>query len=322
MRKLLIAVLALVAIIAGLALVLRTPDTDPAAMTAKYANAASRFAESADGMRVHYRDQGRADGVPLILIHGTASSLHTWEPLVQRLGGEYRIITLTLPGHGLTGPHPRDDYSYAGLAEAVDLVADDLSLDHFVLGGNSLGGWMTWRYALAHPERVDALLLLNAWGMPLREGEPEPKSNIGFRILQWPLGRALSEHFTPRGLIKASALQSVSRKEVMTDEIVDRYWELLRLPGNRRAAGLRIAADREIHFADRISEISAPVLVIWGDEDQLIPVSAATTFRERLPQAEVAIYPGVGHLPMEEVPDQTAADISGFLSRHIAPPTD
>ena len=317
MKKRHLALLVLAVMIVA-AVLLRTPDTDPEAMTAKYTNSESEFAERADGqLVVHYRDQGNPNGVPVVLIHGTAASLHTWEPLVEELGDKYRLITLTLPGHGLTGPHPEDDYSYAGLAEAIDAVVDELSLDNFVLGGNSLGGWVTWRYVLDQPGRVNALLLLNAWGMPLREGEPEPKSNIGFKIMATPIGAFLAEHYTPRFLVESSALQSVSVKEVITKEAVDRYWELLRLPGNRRAAGLRLNADREMAYADRVGEITAPTLIIWGDEDQLIPVSSAQTFDERMPNTEVAIFKGIGHLPMEETAQKTAAAIDQFLTKVI-----
>ncbi|MBT8471211.1 MAG: alpha/beta hydrolase, partial [Marinicaulis sp.] len=171
MKKILLVLLAFIVIAAALFL-LRTPDTDPEEMRAKYTNNASQFAASDDGkLVVHYRDQGVRSGIPIILLHGTASSLHTWEPLVALLGDEYRIISLTLPGHGLTGPHPDDDYTFEGMAQAVDLVVEKLRLPNFVLGGNSMGGWVTWRYALKYPERVDALVLLDAWGMPLREGE-------------------------------------------------------------------------------------------------------------------------------------------------------
>ena len=316
MKKAIAIVLPLIAIVALLA-ILRTPDTDAAAMVEKYASSTSAFAENDTGMRVHYRDEGNPDGVPIVLIHGTASSLHTWEPLVAELGGEYRLITLTLPGHGLTGPHPQGDYSYAGLAEAIEAVLDELALEEFVLGGNSLGGWMTWRYALEHPARVKALLLLNAWGMPLRTGESEPASNIGFKILQSRFGSFLAEHYTPRFLVKKSVLQSVAVEDVVTEDSVDRYWQLLRYPGNRRAAGKRLRADREIHYADRISEISAPTLVIWGAEDQLIHASAAQTYDEPMPNADVVIYEGIGHLPMEEFPERTALDIDAFLERTV-----
>ncbi len=314
MKKLLFAVFV---IIAALAFFLRTPDTDPGAMQQKYTNAASKFVESSEGLRVHYRDQGNPEGIPIVLLHGTAASLHTWEPLVAELKDEYRLITYTQPGHGLTGPHPHDDYTFAGMAEALDLVTEELDLKRFILGGNSMGGWVSWRYALAYPERVDALLLLDAWGMPLREGEEEPPMNLGFRLLGSPIGRILMQHYTPRMLVKKSALQSVSVASVMDEATVDRYWEMLRLPGNRRARALAAITDRKPEMAERIGEIAIPTLVIWGEEDQLIFASAAQTFDERMPNADVVIYENVGHLPMEEAPERTALDIDVFLERTI-----
>ncbi len=309
--------LGLAALVAAALIFLRTPDTDPAAMEAKYANEQSRFAQGPEGLRVHYRDQGNPDGVPIVLLHGNSATLHTWEPLVERLGGEYRLITLTLPGHGLTGPNADDDYSFAGMAEAVDAVIEDARLERFVLGGNSMGGWISWRYALANPERVDALILLDASGMPLREDETAPALNLGFRLMGSAFGRFIIAHYTPRFAIETSLRESVARDDFIDDDIVDRYWELFRVKGNRRAAGARAVADREPQYAARIGDIAAPVLILWGAEDGLIHASAAQTFKERLPQAEVAIYEGVGHLPMAEVPDRTAADIDAFLDRAL-----
>lgn len=305
--------LGLLALIAATAFVLRTPDTDPQAMMAKYTSAQSRFVENAEGLHVHYRDEGNPDGVPIVLLHGNSASLHTWEPLAERLGDKYRVITYTHPGHGLTGPHPREDYSFGGMAEALDLVVDELGLDHFVLGGNSMGGWIAWRYALANPEKIDALLLLDASGMPLREGETAPPLNLGFKLQQHAFGRFLLQQFTPRSIVKKSILDTVSVDAIVNEEMVDRYWELLRLPGNRKAAAHRALAEREPHVAQDVGNITAPALIIWGAEDQLIYATAAQTFDERLPNAEVVIYDGVGHLPMEEAPDRTAEDIDAFL---------
>lgn len=307
--------LAFAAIAAAAVMLLRTPDTDPAAMEAKYTNEFSHFAEGPNGLRVHYRDQGNPDGAPLVLLHGNSATLHTWEPLVERLGGKYRLITLTLPGHGLTGPNANRDYSASAMGDAVTLVADELGLKRFVIGGNSMGGWISWRYALAHPEKVDALILIDSAGMPLRAGERRPPLNLGFRLLQHPAGRFLMQYVTPRAAMERSLRETVSVEDFITDEVIDRYWELYRIPGNRKAAGERWIVDREPQYADRIGEIAAPTLVLWGAEDSLIYASAAETFAERLQNAEVVIYDGVGHLPMEEVPDRTAADIDVFLNR-------
>lgn len=320
MKRFIVALGALAAALAAVFLLLRTPDTDRAAMIAKYGRAPSQFTEEPDGLRVHWRDEGCRDCPAIVLLHGSSASLHTFEPLVKRLGAEFRVITLDLPGHGLTGPSPRDDYTVAGMFEAVDSVIRAAGLERFTLGGNSMGGFITWRYALDHPDRIDALILLDAAGMPPRAGEARPPSNIGFRILRNPVGRALAEQITPRFLVRRSLEQTVARKELVTEAMVDRYWELLRFPGNRRATVLR-ATTRDPARADEVGKISSPVLILWGKQDRLIPVSSATTFKERLPQAETIILENVGHIPMEEAPDATAAAIRKFMAaKVIAPP--
>jgi pimeloyl-ACP methyl ester carboxylesterase len=291
---------------------LRTSDTDPAAMLAKYGGADAKFAEG-DGVRIHYRDQGNPDGPAIILLHGNSASLHTWEPLVALLGDDFRIITYDQPGHGLTGPSADEDYSASGLMKSLDLVANAAGLDHFVLGGNSMGGWIAWRYALKNPDRVDALILIDAGGAPLREGEKAPPSNLGFTLLRIKWLRPLIAQITPRSIVAKSLRDTVVNDSLVTDAMIDRYWELLRYPGNRRAAGVRTDVDRELAMFDRIPEITAPTLILWGAEDQLIYATAAQTFDERLPHSTAIVYEGVGHLPMEEAPDKTAADIRAFL---------
>ena len=300
-------------------LALRTSDTDRDEMIAKYGGPDAAFAAGPAGQRIHYRDQGKRDGPAIVLLHGSNSSLDTWEPLVKRLGATYRIVTLDLPGHGLTGGTPDKDYSAAGMMAAVDVVAAKTGLDHFILGGNSMGGWVSWRYALAQPERVDALLLLDAAGMPLRKGEKAPPSNIGFRVLEYPFGRWLATQITPRALVEQSLRGSVERQAIVDDAMIDRYWELLRFPGNREATVLRARMDREPAMAARVGEIEAPTLILFGDKDRLINPTAAKTFNERIAGSEVVLLPGIGHLPMEEAPDATAAAIADFLTRRLAP---
>lgn len=313
MKKIVFALLFLLAAAAGAAVLLQTPDTKPQAMIAKYGGPNPAFAEGPGGMRVHWRDQGCRDCPALILLHGSNASLHTFEPVIERLGSEFRIITYDQPGHGLTGPHPRDDYSAAGMFEALDAVVAAAGVDRFVLGGNSMGGWVAWRYALARPERVAALILIDAAGAPLRAGETPPPLNLGFRLARNPLARPLLERFTPRSLIRKSLLQTMAVDDIVTEEMVDRYWELLRFPGNRRATALRARTDREDGYADRLGEIRTPTLILWGAEDRLIYATAAETFAERIPDAKVEVFAGVGHIPMEEAPEATANAIRRFL---------
>jgi len=321
-RKRVLIPLALLLAIVAIFLALRTPDTDRDAMIAKYGGPNAAFAAGPAGQHIHYRDQGRRDGPAIILLHGANSSLQTWEPLVKRLGGRYRIVTLDLPGHGLTGGTPDKDYGASGMIAAVDVVAAKLGLDHFALGGNSMGGWVAWRYALAEPNRVDALLLLDAAGMPLRKGEKAPESNVGFRILQYPLGRWLATQITPRALVAQSLRGSVAKQTIVDDAMIDRYWELLRFPGNREATVLRARMNREPAMANRVGEIGVPTLILFGKQDRLINPTAAETFHTRIAGSEVVLLDGIGHLPMEEAPDATAAAISDFLTRRLVSTPD
>lgn len=313
MRNALAAAAGLSAVLGLAFLALRTPDTDSAEMVAKYGGPSATFAEGAGGMRVHWRDEGCRDCPAIILLHGSNASLHTFAPMIRELAGEFRIISYDQPGHGLTGPHPRDDYTAAGMFEALNAVANAARLDRFYLGGNSMGGWVAWRYALAYPERVEGLLLIDAAGAPLREGETAPPLNLGFRLLRNPVLRPLMSQITPRSLVAKSLQDTVADPSVVDEAMVDRYWELLRYPGNRRASAIRAVADREPAYFERISEIAAPTLLLWGAEDKLIFASAATTFAERMPNTQTVILEDVGHIPMEEAPAASANAVRRFL---------
>ncbi len=121
-------------------------------LEARYGSETSRYMEMPDGVRVHYRDEGNPDAeITLVMVHGFAASLHAWEPWVARLENDYRLVSLDLPGHGLTRAPAGYQASPEGQLAVVDAVAGKLGLDPFVLAGNSMGGGVAWRYGLAHP---------------------------------------------------------------------------------------------------------------------------------------------------------------------------
>jgi pimeloyl-ACP methyl ester carboxylesterase len=298
-------------LIAGLAIGY-TPDTDPAAMKAKYGGAASQFITLSPGLTVHVRDEGARSGPVLVLIHGSNSSLHTWEPWVKRLGGQYRIVSLDLPGHGLTGAYPGGVYDYPVFVSVVDQVMGKLGIARAVIGGNSMGGGVTWMYALAHPEKVEAMILVDAAGAPRWESKKAP---IGFRVARTPVLRDIMKIITPRSMVESSLQTSVSVKSVVTSAAVDRYWELLRYPGNREATIKRFSYTHNNHPAtkEKLAALKIPTLILWGEEDNLIPVQSAKWFADTIPGSKLIVYPKVGHVPMEEVADQSAADVAVFL---------
>ena len=297
---------------------LRTPDTDAAAMRAKYGGPALKFAETSHGMSVHYRDQGCRDCPAILLVHGSNASLHTFEPLVENLEDRYRLISYDQPGHGLTGPHPSDDYSARGMFEAIAAVVDATRVDRFAIAGNSMGGWVAWRYALARPQDLSGLILINASGAPQPPDAEKPRLYLGARIMRHPVGRFLGRHITPRSVFERSLLDAAADDAFVTESMVDRYWELMRYPGNRLAAGLRAVADREPRYGQRLSEIAVPTLILWGAQDRVTPLYNGKTFAELIPNSRLVVFEDVGHLTMEEAPKRTAAAIDEFLGAVMA----
>lgn len=308
--------LGLVAVLALAFLIFRSPDTDPAAMRAKYGAAPSQFVEVAPGITVHLRDEGPRDAMPVVLLHGSNADLHTWEPWVQALKGKYRVIRFDTVGHGLTGGVPGKDYSPEAMVKLVDQVADKLALRRFVLGGNSMGGGISVRYALEHPGRLAGLILVDAAGAPKKGGEP---GNIGFKIAATPGLNQLMLHITPRGLVAKSLSQSVTNQAIVTPAAVDRYWELLRYPGNREATLLRMTAPRKTFDPQQLAQIKVPTLILWGEQDKLIGPDAAQWYHKAIPGSSLRIYPGIGHVPHEEDAAGTVTDVMKWLAAFVPP---
>ena len=313
-RKIILILGALAAVLAAAFVFFRTPDSNVAEMLAKYGGSTPRFAETSDGLSVHYRDEGCRECPAVILVHGSNASLQTFELLVAELKDRYRLISYDQPGHGLTGPHPRDDYTAQGMFDAIEAVTAATGVERFAIAGNSMGGWVAWRYALARPEQLSALILMNASGAPPSPNAAKARLYLGARIMRYSAGRFLAQHFTPRSVVRQSVLENVVDDSRVTENMVDRYWELLRYPGNRRAAGLRAIADREPEFGQRLDDVVVPTLIIWGAEDHVIPPGNATMFHQMIPNSRLQIFERVGHLAMEEAPQLTAAAMESFFN--------
>ncbi|MDN3645912.1 alpha/beta hydrolase [Pontixanthobacter aestiaquae] len=299
-------------------LFLRTPDTDPAEMRAKYGGEPSQFVELDSGLVVHLRDEGPRDAPAIVLLHGSNADLLTWNPWVERLSDTYRIIRFDQPGHGLTGATPDEDYTIQTYVDTIDRVAGKLKLTRFTLGGNSMGGGHTLAYALQHPERLEAMILVDAGGPPRQKNDEDGTKgsggNIGFTIAQTPGVRELMKHVTPRSMVEQSLRQSVTNQDIVTDEAVDRYWEMLRYPGNRAATIFRFSQTRVPFTEEQMASLDIPSLIIWGEEDAIIPLSAGEWLNTHLPNSELLVLPNIGHLPMEEAPNETAATVRSFMA--------
>ncbi|MBC7173863.1 MAG: alpha/beta fold hydrolase [Polyangiaceae bacterium] len=277
-------------------------------LIAQYAPSPSQFADI-EGMRVHYRDEG--EGPPLVLVHGTSASLHTWDGWASRLSSHRRVVRLDLRGFGLTGPAPDRDYRPGRMAQDVALLMDHLGIDRADIAGNSLGGNVAMHFALAHPERVRKLVLLDSTG--LSGFEPPPI----FKLARTPLLNNLMLFATPRFVIELNVRDVYGDPSRVDDALVDRYWAFSRAEGNRRALVDHFQGPRGATFDERLGELRMPVLVMWGARDRWVPPSFATRFEHGLPNATVIRYPTAGHVPMEELPEQTAADVDRFLGEAL-----
>ena len=300
----------------GLAfLALRTPDTDVAAMKAKYGAAPSQFVDLGGGLTVHLRDEGPRDAPVIVLLHGSNDDLHSWDAWADALKGQYRVVRFDQIGHGLTGPNPAGDYSLTAFETTINQVADRLGIRKFTLGGNSMGGAIAASYAMNHPERLNGLVLVDAGGAP--KSNPTP-GNLGFKLAALPGINQLMRWITPRSLVEKSLRQSVTNQAFITDATVDRYWEMLRYPGNRQATIARFGAARETFDPARLAQVKMPVLVMWGEEDKLINADGARWYARSIPDAALILYPSIGHMPQQELAEQSAADVARFMGSPAA----
>ena len=275
-------------------------------LKAEFTNEESEFIDIL-GMPVHYRDEG--SGPLLVLIHGTAASLHTWDGWVDALQDEFRIVRLDIPAFGLTGPDPTGDYSIERYVEFLEAFASALGLESFALAGNSLGGEIAWRYALAHPERVNRLVLVDAVGYARSEGQ---KENLAFKLARTSGFKTVMSKITPRFLYRQGLLEVYGDDSKVTEELVDHYFRLSLREGNRRAFAERVIAAQGPIKGD-VRNVTQPTLILWGEDDLWIPLEHGRNFARDIEGSKLIVYPGVGHVPMEEVPEQSAADTREFL---------
>ncbi len=314
MKKLFRIILILLVILVAAFFFFRTPDTDRAEMIAKYGSEASQFLDDGAGGKIHYRDEGNREGPVLVLIHGSNGHVQTWDEMIDYLEDDFRLISLDFYGHGLTGPNPDGQYDANAMIGAVTAVLDQAGVDKAVWVGNSMGGWLTWRAGLAVPERVSGLVLIDASGAQVEE---KVKPYLGARLAQSSIGQLLLPEITPRLLVKSSLEENYAEPNKLSEELVDRYWETLRFPGNREAAVQRARVNREPEKWQDIGKLNMPVLLLWGEQDKVVPLSHGKAFDQAISNSRLIIYPDAGHLPMEETPEQVARDIRIWVNTNV-----
>lgn len=310
--------LVLVLVLSVLVISSYRPDLSLDALAPRYSDDYSHFL-NVEGVNIHIKVKG--EGEPIFLVHGSFSSLHTWEAWEEELSGYFMTISMDLPGHGLTGPDIQKRYGIDDYADFVVGIADQLNLPRFHVAGNSMGGAVALKIASNSPERVMTLNLVDAAGAPpsLESDSTRVKSYSSgawiFRAAQNPIFNRLLLKCTPKFLFGMNLRQVFGDNDKITDRMLTRYYELMRREGNRQATVDRLTGRRnyDLDFA----KIDMPVLILWGAEDKWIPLENGKRLEKAIKGSKLKVFENVGHVPMEEIPTETVAEYLSFLGIQV-----
>ncbi len=266
----------------------------------------SKFTE-VDGLRIHYQEKG--SGIPIVLIHGFSSSTHTWRDVFLPLSENYRVISLDLKGFGFS-EKPTGDYSRRAQAEIVFKFLDQLNIKTAVLAGNSMGGEVALNVALKHPERVTGLILIDSAGVRVKSG-----TSLAPWYLQTPLlGSALTAvSLTSDSIVREGLKKSFYDDSRVTDQLVEAYYQPLRTRDGQ-AAVIRARNQFTLYpIENELRNIKAPTLLLWGKEDEVIPVEAGRKMKSLIKSSELVEFEHCGHVPQEELPLKVVSEIEEFV---------
>jgi 4,5:9,10-diseco-3-hydroxy-5,9,17-trioxoandrosta-1(10),2-diene-4-oate hydrolase len=273
--------------------------------SAYLAQIASRFAETAD-VRFHYTVTG--DGPPVVLLAGGAMWLHSWRDTAPALAESHTVYAVDMPSQGYTEVLDEDfAYDLDGMAGAIEAFLDAVGLDRVSLAGHSWGGAWSLYFAETRPERVDRLVLLDSPGL---DAERARQTEI-FKV---PLVGEAAANLTTKEFYADSLRSAFSREERVTDEMIDEGWAWFSRPEQRDAF---VALARGLDFDEtheRLADVQAPTLIVWGAADSWIPSTQAQGLAERIPEATAEVLEGCGHNVHEDCPGPVIRLLTDFLA--------
>ena len=288
-------------------------------LEAKYASGASEFLDLKNGSRIHYRDEGDLYKPAIILLHGFNGSLFNFERMVPLLSKEFRLISIDLPGFGLTGAIPSMDYSTQNSILVINELTRHLGVEEFSIAGNSMGGGIAWRYALENPEKTQSLVLLASSGIysseeRLQIEESERESPLVWKLMRSNFVSYFLSLYTPKFFATQGLKTSVYDPNLATEEIANQFHELTLMQGSREAILSRFSKQNyNDEKPDILKKIQAPTLIIHGREDNIISFKSSINLDQYIQNSQLVIYPKIGHLPMYETPARVADDIKKFF---------
>jgi pimeloyl-ACP methyl ester carboxylesterase len=297
-------------------LLLYRSDIPAEEINLKYQTPESHFIE-VDGVNVHVRFMG--DGEPIFLLHGSFSSLHTWDVWQKELSPYYMTISLDFPGHGLTGPDPLKRYSVQDYSELVLSLAEKLNLRKFHLAGNSMGGAVALQVASTRPDQVLTLNLIDSSGAPRMETRSIDSTQTStrgggawvFKLIENPIISTVFLKCTPKFLFAMNMKEVYGDASKIKAETTDRYFELMLREGNRQATLDRLSVPRNSSID--FKRMTMPTLILWGRKDTWIPVSQAYLLEKAILGSNLIIFENAGHVPMEEIAIESVAEYLSFL---------
>ncbi len=307
-KILLTALLLVMASVGGLVWWAWTPDLSRAAAEATFARGADDFVE-ASGLRFHVRQEGPEAAPVIVMIHGNASLLQSWDGWAADLSKDHRVIRYDLAGHGLTGADPAGVYGPERDAVQLKELLEALKVDRATLVGNSLGGQIAWHFAAANPGRVEKLVLVSPGGFPLL--------GIGFgQKVELPAALKLMPYSLKRDAVRAMIGPLYGDPSRFSEQMLDNYYLSWLSPGVRSARLLRASAYMIQDPTETLRTIQAPTLLVWGEKDWLVPFATTPAkFQAALPNSTLVSFPGLGHMPQEEDPVTTVAKVRAFLTQ-------
>ena len=306
LKALKIIALAFIAFILLAALYLWTPDKSKAELEKIYGSPKNAYA-SALGVNLHYQDTGPSkNAIPILFLHGFGASLQTWDTWAQALSDEYRVISVDLPGFGLTGEDPSGIYTDQRSVEVLEAFLKELNIPKVVLVGNSMGGKFAWQFAARYPNQVSKLVLISP------DGYASPGIEYG-KKLEVPAIADLYRYFFSRMFLVMNLKPAYANPNTLNDALVNRYYDLMLAPGVRGAILGRMQQTVLQDPVPSLSSIQVPTLLIWGEKDAFIPIRNSNDYLKVMPNAKRVSLPNIGHLPQEEQPSIGLAALKDFL---------
>ncbi len=297
--------LGFLASVAALSWWLWTPDMDASELQRKYLANPGDLIDMA-GTRLHVRDTGPRGAPAVILVHGFGASLQTWDAWTAVLEVDHRVVRLDLPGSGLSPPDTSGNYADDRTIELLMALQDRLKLPRSSFIGHSIGGRIAWKFAALHPERVDRLVLV----------APDGFASPGFAYGQapevpWVLGAM--RYVLPKALLKMNLEPAYADPAFLTDAVTTRYHDLLLAPGARQAMLMRMKQTVLVDPLPLLRRIQAPTLLVWGEQDAMIPIGNSADYLKAIPNVRLEAIPGAGHLPQEEAAERSIEGVRAFL---------